>query len=97
MFSSQVGLGTLPDPLPAVKTADLCWSGTLRRRRVSFNLGLIALLTPVTVPERVRLLDWPFLVLTALVAAVFLIRGRVGRAEGAVLAVLGVAYAVLHV
>ena len=64
---------------------------------VLFNLGLIALLTPVTVPERVRLLDWPFLVLTALVAAVFLTRGRVGRAEGAVLAVLGVVYAVLQV
>jgi len=31
VLSSQVGLGTLPDALPDVKTADLCWSGTLHR------------------------------------------------------------------
>ena len=64
---------------------------------VLFNLGLIALLTPVTVPDRVRLLDWPFLVLAAALAAAFLLRGRVGRLDGALLAGLGVLYAALHV
>jgi cation:H+ antiporter len=64
---------------------------------VLFNLGLISLLTPVTVPDRVREFDWPFLVLAATIAAVFLLRGRVGRAEGAVLAGLGVLYAAVHV
>jgi cation:H+ antiporter len=64
---------------------------------VLFNLGLISLLTPVTVPDRVRIFDWPFLVLAATIAAAFLLRGRVGRAEGAVLAGLGVLYAAVHV
>jgi len=31
VLSSQVGLGTLLYALPNVKTADLCWSGTLHR------------------------------------------------------------------
>ncbi len=61
-----------------------------------FNLGLIALLTPVSVSDRVRLVDWPFLVGAALLAAVFLLRGRVGRLEGLVLVTFGVGYAVLH-
>lgn len=61
-----------------------------------FNLGLIALLTSVGVPGHVRLVDWPILVLAAVVAAVFLLRGRVGRAEGAILVGLGVVYAALH-
>jgi cation:H+ antiporter len=47
-----------------------------------FNFGLIALLTPVTVPDRVRVFDWPFLVLASAISAAFLLRGRVGRAEG---------------
>ena len=64
---------------------------------ILFNLGLIALLTPVTVPDRVRVFDWPFLVVAATLAAVFLLRGRVGRAEGALLAGLGVLYAALHI
>jgi cation:H+ antiporter len=62
-----------------------------------FNPGLIALLTPVSVPARVRLLDWPFLVIAALLAAAFLWRGRVRRPGGAVLSGLGVLYAGLHV
>lgn len=62
-----------------------------------FNLGLIALITPVTVPDRVRALDWPFLVLAATLAALFLARGRVSRAEGAMLVGLGLVYAVVHV
>jgi cation:H+ antiporter len=62
-----------------------------------FNLGLIALLTPVIVPDRVRFFDWPFLVLAATITAGFLLRGRVGRVEGALLAGLGVLYDALHV
>jgi cation:H+ antiporter len=62
-----------------------------------FNLGLIALLTPVTVPDRVRVLDWPFLVLAATLAALFLTRGRVGRVEGATLVGLGLVYALVHI
>jgi cation:H+ antiporter len=50
-----------------------------------FNLGLIALLTPVYVDARVRSLDWPVLVGTTWLATAFLSRGRVGRAEGCVL------------
>lgn len=62
-----------------------------------FNLGLIALLTPVVVPDRVRLLDWPSLVVAAVVGASFLLWGRVGRREGLVLVGLGLAYGGLHV
>lgn len=64
---------------------------------VLFNLGLIALLTPVAVPARVRLLDWPFLVASAVIVAVFLLRGRLGWIEGGLLALLGLVYAGLHV
>ncbi len=61
-----------------------------------FNLGLIALLTPVSVPLYVRVLDWPFLVGSSVLASVFLLRGRVGRREGALLVAAGVAFAVLQ-
>ncbi len=61
-----------------------------------FNLGLIALLTPVVVPDRVRTFDWPVLVLAAVIAAAFLLRGRVGRLEGLLLVVLGLAYALVN-
>ena len=61
-----------------------------------FNLGLIALITPVAIPDRVRLVDWPFLVMSAVLTAVFLLRGRVGRWEGAMLVGLGLIYAVTH-
>jgi cation:H+ antiporter len=47
-----------------------------------FNLGLIALLTPVRVDPLVRELDWSFLVVVTLIAAAFLWRGRVGRSAG---------------
>lgn len=60
------------------------------------NLGLIALLTPVRVPRLVRVLDWPFLVAAALLCVAVFARGRVGRASGATLVALGVAYAVLR-
>jgi len=62
-----------------------------------FNLGLIALITPVAVPRLTRLLDWPFLVGVSLLAAFFLLRGRVTRLGGLVLVVLGVTYGALHV
>jgi len=64
---------------------------------VLFNLGLIALLTPVAVPASVRIFDWPCLVASAVIVAVLLLRGRLGRIEGALLAILGLVYAGLHV
>lgn len=62
-----------------------------------FNLGLVALLTPVKVDPLVRQLDWPFLIAVTLIASVFLWRGRVGRIAGAILLIAYVAYIVLHV
>ena len=64
---------------------------------VLFNLGLIALLTPVAVPDRIRSLDWPALVVAAALGALLLARGRVGRIEGALLVALGVAFALAHI
>jgi cation:H+ antiporter len=61
-----------------------------------FNLGLIALLTPVAVPGYVRTLDWPVLMLSSVLVAGFLLRGRVGRVEGAVLVLMGAGFAVLQ-
>jgi cation:H+ antiporter len=63
---------------------------------VLFNLGLIALATPVAVPRLVRVLDYPFLVGASWIATAFLARGRVGRTAGATLVALAVAYAVLR-
>ena len=60
------------------------------------NLGLIALITPVRVPALSRSLDYPFLVAATWLATGFLLRGRVGRAAGAALAALAVAYAILR-
>ncbi len=61
-----------------------------------FNLGLIALLTPVAVPSYVRILDWPVLIGSSAVSAAWLIRGRLGRPEGAVLLAIGAAFALLQ-
>ncbi len=61
-----------------------------------FNLGLIALLTPVRVDPLVRTLDWPFATAVIWLAAALLWRGRVGRAAGALLLAAYVAYAILH-
>lgn len=58
-----------------------------------FNLGLIALITPVSVPDYVPVLDWPFLLGASSIAALFLLRGGVGRAQGAVLVAVGIAFA----
>lgn len=62
-----------------------------------FNLGLIALLTPVKVDRLVRELDWPFLIVVTSVTTVFLWRGRVGRGAGLLLLGTYVAYIALHI
>ena len=64
---------------------------------VLFNLGLIALITPVQVDPLVRQLDWPFLIAVTLLATIFLWRGRVGRVAGVLLLAAYVVYIVLHV
>lgn len=64
---------------------------------VLFNLGLIALITPVRVNPLVRALDWPVLVLVTWIATAFLWRGRVGRVAGVLLVVAYVIYVTLHV
>lgn len=63
---------------------------------VLFNLGLIALVTPVRVDPLVRSLDWPFLVGATWLATAFLARGRVGRVEGALLLAVYALYVALH-
>jgi cation:H+ antiporter len=62
-----------------------------------FNLGLIALSTPVRVDPLVRQLDWPFLVVMTSITATFLWRGRVGRGAGVLLLVAYALYIALHV
>ena len=61
-----------------------------------FNLGLIALLTPVHVPAQTRTVDYPFLVGASWLATAFLARDRVGRAAGATLVAVALAYALLR-
>jgi cation:H+ antiporter len=63
---------------------------------VLFNLGLIALATPVRVPRLTVTLDYPFLVGASWLATAFLARGRVGRTAGATLVALAVAYAAVR-
>jgi cation:H+ antiporter len=62
-----------------------------------FNLGLIALLTPVDVDSKVRWVDWPFLVGTTWLATALLARGRVGRLGSVVLLLAYGAYVMAHV
>jgi cation:H+ antiporter len=65
---------------------------------VLFNLGLIALLTPVDVDPMVRRLDWPVLVgVLTWLAMAFLARGRLGRVEGVVLLGVYGLYVAAHV
>jgi cation:H+ antiporter len=64
---------------------------------VLFNLGLIALLTPVRVDPLVRRLDWPVLVAVTWLATAFLWRGRVGRAAGGLLVLMYASYVAAHV
>lgn len=61
-----------------------------------FNLGLIALLTPVPVDPLVRTLDWPFSVAVTWIGAALLWRGRVGRRAGGFLLVAYALYIALH-
>jgi cation:H+ antiporter len=55
---------------------------------VLFNLGLIALVSPVQVSPLTRTLDWPFLVACTWPTTLFLWRGGVSRGQGAVLLAL---------
>ena len=64
---------------------------------VLFDLGLIALVAPVHVSPLTRTLDWPFLIAGTWLAALFLRRGGVSRAEGAVLLALYAVYVGAHV
>jgi cation:H+ antiporter len=64
---------------------------------VLFNLGLIALAAPVQVSQLTRTLDWPFLVASTWLATLFLWRGGVSRAQGAVLLALYAGYVGAHV
>jgi cation:H+ antiporter len=64
---------------------------------VLFNLGFIALLTPVHVDPLVVRLDWPLLILVTWIATAFLWRGRVGRVAGVLLLLCYVVYVILHV
>ena len=64
---------------------------------VLFNLGFIALLTPVHVDPLVVRLHWPLLVLVTWIATAFLWRGRLGRVAGVVLLLSYVVYVILHV
>jgi len=61
-----------------------------------FNLGLIALIFPVRVDPQVIVFDWPYLVAVTWLAALFFARGRVGRAEGALLVAAYALYAALR-
>lgn len=61
-----------------------------------FNLGLIVLVTPVSVPSSVRWVDWPFLIAATALATVFLWRGRVGRLAGASLIAIYAAFVLVH-
>jgi cation:H+ antiporter len=64
---------------------------------VLFNLGLIALAAPVPVSSLTRTLDWPFLVVSTWLAALFLWRGGVSRGQGAALLALYAGYVAAHV
>lgn len=64
---------------------------------VFFNLGFIALLTPVRVDPLVVRLDWPVLMLVTWITTVCLWRGHVGRVAGALLLLAYVIYVILHV
>jgi hypothetical protein len=57
---------------------------------VLFNLGLIAVAAHVTVPRRVVVLDWSFLMAAPRLALALLSRGRLTYAQ---VAILLVAYA----
>lgn len=61
-----------------------------------FNLGLIAVVAPVTVDRSILVQDWPYLIAVTWLATFFVGRGRVGRREGAILLVAYAGYVALH-
>jgi len=63
---------------------------------VLFNLGLIALTSPVPVAPLTQALDWPFLAASTWLTALFLWRGGVGRGQGATLLALYAGYVTAH-
>jgi cation:H+ antiporter len=62
-----------------------------------FNLGLIAVATPVAVLPLVRTFDWPVSILVTALAVVLLWRGGVSRWQGLVLVVAYAAFVAGHV
>src|SRR5581483_10884469 len=62
-----------------------------------FNLGVIAVATPVEVPPLVRTFDWPVSVAVTWLAGLFLWRGRVSRWQGMVLVLAYGAFVAAHV
>jgi len=64
---------------------------------VLFNLGLIALAAPVTVPTRVVALDWPFMIAVTWLATILLWRGRVTRWQGVLLLTAYAGYVIAQV
>lgn len=64
---------------------------------VLFNVGLIALIQPLVVEPSVLRFYWPAMMLALVLVAAFLWRGRVGRAEGAVLLLLYLLFAGLAI
>lgn len=64
---------------------------------VLFNLGLIAVVAPVSVPTRVIALDWPFLIVVTWLATAFLWRGRVTRGQGVLLLAVYAGYVTAHI
>lgn len=62
-----------------------------------FNLGCIALFTPVPVNSLILQLDWPFLIAVTLFVTILLWRGRVGRVAGVLLLAAYAVYITLHI
>jgi Ca2+/Na+ antiporter len=62
-----------------------------------FDMGLIALIFPVSAIPLVLRLDWPYLVGVTWLATLLFARGRLGHLEGVLLVALYCVYVVLHV
>lgn len=64
---------------------------------VLFILGLSALITPLFVSRKLVRLEVPIMIGTSLLLMLMGWNGRIGRGEGAALAILGIAYTVLQI
>lgn len=64
---------------------------------VLFNLGVIALATPVPIEPLVRSFDWPFAVAVTVLATIYLWRGGVNRWQGLTLLAAYVGFGMAHV